>query len=339
MCKLVSLLTMMAASAATAQLTPDRLYCAVDRAIPMTIARPAGASGDLAVVLVKPVSLVVFGSAPGAEGAINLATMFPQLWTDKPREVLYAQLLIGQNPVGAPVVLQPMVPPRNAVLVSKTSNQAFWIDAAGKKNIDPLDSEIRYFNESPPAYAGVRAYTDKRVVFETTLGEIEFAMRPDAAPNTVFNFLHLCENGFYTDIPFHRVVPISRGHPFVIQVGDPTGTGDGTPGYAIPFEGSQLPHDFGVISMARDTDPNTNGSQVFVCLSREGTARLDGRYTAFGTTVRGHDTIRAIAAVPLVPGEKSDRPVNPPVLQRARVIDAPPIKPATAAGGATELKR
>ncbi|MBL8760961.1 MAG: peptidylprolyl isomerase [Phycisphaerae bacterium] len=171
--------------------------------------------------------------------------------------------------------------------------------------------------------AGVRVYVDRVARVETTMGDIEFAMRPDAAPNTVFNFLHLAEGGFYNGVIFHRIVAkLPSGHAFVIQAGDPTGTGDGGPGYAIDLEPSNLPHDFGVLSMARDDDPNTNGSQMFVALSREGTARLDGRYTAFAQALSGAEVIRKIAAVPV--GE-NDRPLDPPMIRAVMLAPAPPL--------------
>lgn len=329
------------AGVSSAQLAPDHLYYGVGRAVPMTVRVPDGSAGELAVRLIAPDGTVVATGA-GAPGPVNLATMFPSLWTDLRPRLVYAQLVVGEAEVGPPVVLQPMVGPRTAVLTDPKTGRAWWVDealsaapdpkakgedAAQKKGTPAFEARegvIRYFNESPLVYAGIRAYVDRRVIFETSAGEIEFAMHPDAAPNTAFNFLHLVEGGFYTDIVFHRVVPVARGFPFVIQVGDPTGTGDGSPGYSIDLEPSTLGHDFGVLSMARDSDPNTNGSQVFVCLSREGTARLDGKYTAFGKAVRGAETIRAIAATPLREG--TDKPIDPPVLRRARLVDAPAMK-------------
>ena len=114
-------------------------------------------------------------------------------------------------------------------------------------------------------------------------------------------------------------------------MGDPTGTGDGGPGYSIDLEPTKLPHDFGVLSMARENEPNTNGSQVFVCLSREGTQKLDGKYAAFAQAVRGADTILAIAGTPLIPDrpgtDPKNRPKDPPEKMRSapRCLDAPPF--------------
>jgi cyclophilin family peptidyl-prolyl cis-trans isomerase len=172
--------------------------------------------------------------------------------------------------------------------------------------------------------SGVRLYRERDVVLHTSEGDIRLAMRPDHAPNTVFNFLSLCEGGFYRDIAFHRVVPMTReGEPFIIQAGDPTAVGDGGPGYWLPLERSGLPHEFGTISMARDGDPDSAGSQFFICLSREGTARLDGDYCAFGYAMEGREAILAIAGVELADVE-AGRPVDPPRIESTELIPAPP---------------
>ena len=91
----------------------------------------------------------------------------------------------------------------------------------------------------------------------------------------------------------------------------------------IDLEKSTLKHNFGVLSMARGSDPDTNGSQIFVALSREGTSFLDGRYTAFAEAVEGATVIREIAAVPVGP---EDRPLDPPMLLSCETRDAPPIQ-------------
>jgi len=296
------------ATAAHAQLTPDRLYFGIDRPVPMKVVIPEGKAGDPTIQLFAPGGTEPLASAPVLAGPINLATLFPDLWKTKEGDttIRYAQLVVGTDRVGAPVVLQPLVDAPTA-------------------ETTPGDRRPR-FRPGAPTNAGVRAYVDKNVVFTTTAGEIEFRMRPDHAPNTVWNFRHLVEGGFYTDILFHRIVAKlpSSGAPFVIQVGDPTGSGSGGPGYSIDLENSKLKHDFGVLSMAREADPNTNGSQVFVCLSRPGTSFLDGSYTAFAEAVRGGDVIRAIAATPV---DGNDRPTTTPGprIVSAKTIDAPPF--------------
>ena len=154
------------------------------------------------------------------------------------------------------------------------------------------------------------------------MGTMEFRLRPDCAPNTAFNIMEFVRGGLYTNTIWHRVVAKRKdGTPFVIQGGDPAGTGSGGPGFSYPLENSPLPHDFGVISMPRSTDPNTNGCQLFVCLSREGTKHLDGKYASFGQLLRGADAVKKIAAVPV---GKDDRPTNPPIIYRAKLVEAGP---------------
>ena len=148
--------------------------------------------------------------------------------------------------------------------------------------------EAAAIREMLPLRTGLRLIPDQLVVIRTDYGEITVQMRWDAAPHTAEHFLKLSQNGYYRDVIFHRIVPYTgNGDPFVIQAGDPSGTGNGGPGTWLPMERSTLPHDFGVISMARDNDPDSAGSQFFLCLSREGTARLDGSYTSFGETLSG----------------------------------------------------
>ena len=107
------------------------------------------------------------------------------------------------------------------------------------------------------------------------------------APNTVANFLKLAKSGFYDGVTFHRVLP-----DFVIQGGDPTGTGAGGPGYKINCEltGENQYHDRGVLSMAH-AGRNTGGSQFFICHSRNNTAHLDRVHTCFGKVYEGLDVI------------------------------------------------
>ena len=118
------------------------------------------------------------------------------------------------------------------------------------------------------------------------------------APNTVQNFVSLAEKGFYDGTVFHRVIP-----DFVIQGGDPTGTGRGGPGYKIKCElnGGNQYHDRGVLSMAH-AGRDTGGSQFFICHSRRNTAHLDRNHTCFGKVVEGLDVIDKIRQ-----GDKIDK--------------------------------
>lgn len=110
------------------------------------------------------------------------------------------------------------------------------------------------------------------------------------APNTVDNFIHLAEKGFYNGLTFHRVIP-----DFVIQGGCPEGTGTGGPGYMIDCEldGENQFHDRGILSMAH-AGRDTGGSQFFICHNRKNTQHLDGNHTVFGKVVEGLDLIDGI---------------------------------------------
>lgn len=286
-------------SAALADLRPTRLYYGVDRPMPMVVELAAGSAGAARVDLLEPGSAKVLASAAVDAGTVDLASVL-DLWARKDMGLVYAQLVVGEAKVGPAVVLQPI---RNPALAA--------IDRGAPTGLR--------FQQTGTEFSGIRAYVDSHVVMETSEGPIEFRLRPDVAPNTAWNFRHLVEGGFYTDIVFHRVIA-----DFVIQAGDPTGTGLGGPGYNIDLENSTLPHDFGVLSMARSTgDPNTNGSQIFVCLKRERTDQLDGKYCAFGQLVRGGEVVRTIAATPL----RGERPIDPPVWRSARLVPAPPYEP------------
>ena len=118
--------------------------------------------------------------------------------------------------------------------------------------------------------------------------QIEFY--DDDAPNTVKNFVDLSKKGFYDGLTFHRVIP-----NFMVQGGDPKGTGSGGPGYKIDCEltGEKQHHDRGVLSMAH-AGRNTGGSQFFICHSRDNTAHLDRNHTCFGKVVEGVEVIDAI---------------------------------------------
>lgn len=270
---------------------------------------------------------VPYATAPVIEGNADLAGLFPQLWTTTAPTVLYAQLRSGSTRIGAPLVLVPLVTPARAVLYNAGVQQAWFIHPRTRvPNFDARKQcELEFITPTPPAnYAGLRIYSEDYVTFTTTLGDITFRLRPDQAPNTCSNLRELVKAGFYYDIPVHRIVPrLPSGHPFVVQFGDPTGGGDGGPGYNIQLENSKLPHDFGVLSMARDDDPDTSGSQVFVCLSREGTSRLDGKYTSFAEAVSGQDVINSIAAVKT--DQRTQRPIEMPRVVSAKLSPAPPF--------------
>jgi peptidyl-prolyl cis-trans isomerase B (cyclophilin B) len=126
------------------------------------------------------------------------------------------------------------------------------------------------------------------LTMETNKGSIELELYPEHAPKTVNNFVFLAKEGFYDSVLFHRVIP-----NFVIQGGDPTGTGMGGPGYKFEDEtrGNPLRHETGSLSMA-NAGPNTNGSQFFITHSPQ--PHLDGKHTVFGKVIQGQDVVDAI---------------------------------------------
>ena len=145
---------------------------------------------------------------------------------------------------------------------------------------------------------------------------VTLELYPKMAPNTVNNFIALANSGFYDGLTFHRIIS-----DFMIQGGDPNGTGTGGPGYSIAgefaingFEQNTLSHEVGVISMARTSAPNSAGSQFFI-VSGEATY-LDGQYAAFGKVTSGLDIIDKVQNVPTGPYDKPNTPV---VIESLRV--------------------
>jgi cyclophilin family peptidyl-prolyl cis-trans isomerase len=118
-------------------------------------------------------------------------------------------------------------------------------------------------------------------------GIIKMKFYPQDAPNTVKNFIKLAKKGFYDGLTFHRVVP-----GFVVQGGDPLGNGGGGPGYTIKAEFNKQKHVKGAVAMARTPDPDSAGSQFYICL--EALPQLDGQYTVFGQVTSGMDVVERI---------------------------------------------
>ena len=166
-------------------------------------------------------------------------------------------------------------------------------------------------------------------ILETTAGDMVIEFWPDVAPNTVENFKKLARQGYYDGTAFHRIV---KG--FMIQGGDPLtkdpqqehrwGTGD--PGYKIKAEFNNRSHVRGVISMARSQDPDSAGSQFFICL--DDAKFLDGKYTAFGRLSKGDEVLGAIGNTPTArsAGGEQSKPTTRVGVNRVR------ISPAEAAG-------
>ena len=166
-------------------------------------------------------------------------------------------------------------------------------------------------------------------VIKTSEGEMIAEFWPDVAPNTVENFKKLARSGFYDGTAFHRIV---KG--FMIQGGDPLtkdpakesryGTGD--PGYKIKAEFNDRSHERGVLSMARSNDPDSAGSQFFICLAN--VSRLDHQYTTFGKLIKGDDVLGKIGDVEVTMsggGERS-KPTKRVTVESIKIVPADSVK-------------
>ncbi len=293
-------LATLAVATAKFPIQPAYTYNGVGKPFMVTVA-PVHGIKKLTLRLYRPESKETIEEPEIKPGKIQIDKILKSLWKDKKAEVLYLQVRGDGKAVGPSLVLQPMINPPVVTL-------------------DPDTKGPKWTPDEDNTYAGIRCWIDQNVVMVTEFGEMEYKMRPDCAPNTVWNFVSLIQGGFYRDIIFHRIV---QKHPrtgkmFVIQAGDPTGTGSGSPGYSFALEKSTLKHDFGVLGMARSTDPNTNGSQFYVALSREATEHLDGKYATYGQLVRGKDVVMKIANVKI--GPKDDRPEKPPLIKFMKLV-------------------
>jgi peptidyl-prolyl cis-trans isomerase B (cyclophilin B) len=154
---------------------------------------------------------------------------------------------------------------------------------------------VRYKKFSPEE---VKKMSEQEAIIHTKLGDITLKFFPEVAPNHVNNFIDLAKKGFYNGTTFHRVVP-----KFVIQGGDPNTKnpdrskhGMGGPSYSVKAEFSNKPHRRGTLSMARSADPDSAGSQFFICVADA--PFLDGKYTVFGEVAKGMEVVDKIVSQP-----------------------------------------
>jgi peptidyl-prolyl cis-trans isomerase B (cyclophilin B) len=152
-----------------------------------------------------------------------------------------------------------------------------------------------------------------QAIIQTNHGPIHVELYPDDAPKTVDNFVKLANDGFYDSVIFHRVIP-----DFMVQGGDPTGTGSGGPGYTFEDEFNHHKVERGVLAMA-NAGPNTNGSQFFV-VTTEAAPWLDGKHTVFGRVTDGMDVVDKIAEQPR---DGRDKPHEDVVIESVSVSDGP----------------
>ena len=152
---------------------------------------------------------------------------------------------------------------------------------------------------------------------KTNFGTITVEFYPEDAPQTVNNFICLAKAGYYNNTPFHRIIS-----GFVIQGGDPTGTGRGGPGYRFNDEPIAKDYLKGTLAMA-NAGPNTNGSQFFIVLDNL-TGRLPKNYTIFGAVTGGMDVVDAIAAVPVGRSDSGEnsKPAKPVILESVTVSES-----------------
>jgi cyclophilin family peptidyl-prolyl cis-trans isomerase len=153
----------------------------------------------------------------------------------------------------------------------------------------------------------------RQAILHTSEGAIELELYPNEAPKTVENFMKLARDGFYEGVIFHRVIP-----DFMIQGGDPTGTGTGGPGYEFEDEFNEHRVVRGALAMA-NAGPNTNGSQFFI-VTAEATPWLDGKHTVFGKVTSGMDVVDRICEAER---DKNDRPASPVAIERVELPEGP----------------
>jgi len=164
-------------------------------------------------------------------------------------------------------------------------------------------------------------------VIKTSEGEMVLEFWPDVAPGHVENFKKLAKQGYYDGTCFHRVI---KG--FMIQGGDPNTKdetkkatwGQGGPGYTIKAEFNDKPHTRGVLSMARTSDPNSAGSQFFICHGAP--SFLNHQYTAFGKLIKGDDVLEKIATTPTAGSEGGDRPIKRMNIESIKIVPADSVK-------------
>ncbi|MHB8880113.1 MAG: peptidylprolyl isomerase [Thermodesulfovibrionales bacterium] len=167
------------------------------------------------------------------------------------------------------------------------------VQTAGALDLKFKEAKARKYKKEE-----IKKMSETKAVIETKFGSITLKFFPDVAPNHVNNFIELAKKGFYDGTTFHRVIP-----GFMIQGGDPNSKdankarhGTGGPGYTVNAEFSDKPHKRGTLSMARSADPNSAGSQFFICAADS--AFLNKQYTVFGEVVSGLDVVDKIVNTP-----------------------------------------
>jgi peptidylprolyl isomerase len=311
---------------------------------PVQVGVTGVSSGETWLALMSPDSDLEITRAPVGPGCVDLLEVFPLLRDTPPARAVEVQAFEGGKPDGPALVLVPMWTPARP----ETALTSLVRSGLRQRSTEALDRLIRTAPGSIPAldrqmieeprgenervFTGYRVLQDRRVRVRTSLGDLEFALRHDAAPNAAAAFLRLVDGGFYDGTPIHRLVTIGpSARPVLAQMGDPTGTGFGGAGERIGYEASTLKQRRGVLSLARvPGDPDSASSQFIIALSDEEAGVLEGAATPIGELTLGSAVLDDLAAVPVgprdpeVPGSPKDRPLATLKIERAWTVDAPP---------------
>ncbi|MEP7078344.1 MAG: peptidylprolyl isomerase [Chthoniobacterales bacterium] len=166
-------------------------------------------------------------------------------------------------------------------------------------------------------------------VIKTSDGEMVAEFWPEVAPKTVENFKKLARSGFYDGTAFHRIVKgfmIQGGDPLTKDLSKESRYGSGDPGYSIKAEFNNKSHEKGVLSMARSSDPDSAGSQFFICLAD--VRRLDHQYTTFGKLIKGIDVLEKIGDIPTTMSDSGERskPLKRVTLESVKIVPADSVK-------------
>jgi peptidyl-prolyl cis-trans isomerase B (cyclophilin B) len=212
-------------------------------------------------------------------------------------------------------------PPMKTLFLICTLGAVLALAAGCSQQSQPSKDAAPKSNSSTETTA---SNTNEVAVLKTSEGDLVIEFWPDVAPNHVANFKKLARQGFYDGTCFHRVIP-----GFMIQGGDPNTKDDsnkgswgmGGPGYTIKAEFNSKHHARGVLSMARTSDPDSAGSQFFICHADAG--QLDGQYTVFGQLVKGFDVLDKIATTPT---ESPDRPLKRMNIESVKIVPADSVK-------------
>lgn len=295
------------------------LFCAQEGGAPQPAAPAAPKieskleSAGKYFVVGQKAKLMASLAAPGAAQALDSVEIHSKAG-EKPVQLL---------PMGAGVVVEPINgggQKRSGELtipdLPAGPAEIFW--KCGEQVVGPASVEIlRPIRDVDWDKAEMPAIDKAAVLIETDFGQMLLYFYPEKAPNTVRNFLKLAGKGFYDGVIFHRIMK-----DFMIQGGDPTGTGAGDPGYKIKAEFNDVKHAKGVISMARSQDPDSAGCQFFI-VHGEHVAQLDGKYTAFGKLDDGYETLGRIASVPCDRNSRGEvsKPRQKIVMRKVSVVE------------------